>query len=315
VSTKIAALGTAEVIKELLAEFLAYEPEGRPDVASLDGRLEALAEQMGGPSLRRWAKARRWPAPAAFNGELDGQQITETLSLDLRATTRTNASASAAAEPRLPSDPSMTLYGHLDEASRGTTESGSGGSKWLLLAVLGLGFVGALMVGVGVLGVLVAAPSVRDQWVEDAQPAGSGALSTGTDETPEGLPEEPEGTPDPTAVPADSPGVPPEAPIEAPGTPVIPAVVPIPAQPTEPSPKPTPSVGAVGTVRFRGDATALALVGAAGTFPAGEVPPGRYRVDATFPGVGVMEAGRVTVAKGRTIVLSCRAGFYRCDPD
>ena len=62
-----------------------------------------------------------------------------------------------------------------------------------------------------------------------------------------------------------------------------------------------------------GDAR-IELVGAAGRFPPGAVPAGRYTVEARFAGAPAVDAGSIQVAEGAVVRLSCRAALKRCIP-
>ena len=81
-----------------------------------------------------------------------------------------------------------------------------------------------------------------------------------------------------------------------------------------PRPRPAPRPAAAppsGVVVVTGDATSVRLVGPAGTFPAGTVPPGRYEILATFSSSEV-PAGTVTILPDQTVTLRCVGGFQRC---
>jgi hypothetical protein len=60
--------------------------------------------------------------------------------------------------------------------------------------------------------------------------------------------------------------------------------------------------------------SALQLVGTAGAFPPGDVPPGTYAIRAAFDGDELEPAGEVTVGPGQTVQLVCRAAFKMCKP-
>jgi len=64
-------------VLELLGSLLAYEPSVRPSADEVSSRCEALADELGGPSLRTWCRAQPWPELAAHEGPLVGRLITE----------------------------------------------------------------------------------------------------------------------------------------------------------------------------------------------------------------------------------------------
>jgi hypothetical protein len=67
----------------------------------------------------------------------------------------------------------------------------------------------------------------------------------------------------------------------------------------------------MGTVTVSGEASRVELVGAAGTFAPGEVPPGTYEVRAAF-GDELVPAGQITVEDGGTVSLTCSSMFLQC---
>jgi hypothetical protein len=62
----------------------------------------------------------------------------------------------------------------------------------------------------------------------------------------------------------------------------------------------------------QGDASELYLMGAAGRFSAGELPPGSYTIQARFEGRGLVEAGHVEIPEGALVTLTCDSGFALC---
>jgi hypothetical protein len=94
---------------------------------------------------------------------------------------------------------------------------------------------------------------------------------------------------------------------------VAPAPVEPVAAPEPAPPAPQPAAAEVdGTVKVTGNATAVELLGASGRFGPGRVPPGEYRVRATFEGKGTVGAGTVTVTSGQAVELYCDAAFAKC---
>jgi hypothetical protein len=68
----------------------------------------------------------------------------------------------------------------------------------------------------------------------------------------------------------------------------------------------------LGTVALAGDATSVALVSGSARFAVGDVPPGSYTIEATFPGMEPVVAGRLDVVAGGQVTLTCQAVFTRC---
>jgi len=105
---KLAALADVPAaVRELSSEMLAFDPEQRPEASQVAARCEALGDEVGGPSLRRWCADRSWQTAPATRGSLEGQRLREgTLSL----TTDAPSAASDAAPPRM----MMKAHGTLD---------------------------------------------------------------------------------------------------------------------------------------------------------------------------------------------------------
>jgi serine/threonine protein kinase len=86
------------------------------------------------------------------------------------------------------------------------------------------------------------------------------------------------------------------------------------AQPAdEQAEQPAAATTPTARVEVAGDAEAVVLVGAAGSFrlPA-TVPEGSYTIRATFPGRDALVAGRAAVHGGVATTVRCSAGFTRC---
>jgi hypothetical protein len=72
-------------------------------------------------------------------------------------------------------------------------------------------------------------------------------------------------------------------------------------------------VASAGTVQVRGDAFSVQLIGSGGTFRAGEVPAGRYTIQAVFgPGTPMVAAGSVVVRDGAAVTVECNSMFMAC---
>jgi len=66
------------------------------------------------------------------------------------------------------------------------------------------------------------------------------------------------------------------------------------------------------TVTYSG-ADSIRLTGNRGTFPPGQVPPGRYTVEATF-GSTKVNAATLNLRAGETWELRCDRDFTMCRP-
>ena len=77
VGDALANLEAPPLIKALLTEMLAYEPDSRPSLSDLGARLESIAEGLTSPGLRKWSRSRTWLPPTPIEGELDGLILSE----------------------------------------------------------------------------------------------------------------------------------------------------------------------------------------------------------------------------------------------
>ncbi|MFZ5477214.1 MAG: hypothetical protein ACOZNI_10620, partial [Myxococcota bacterium] len=109
------------------------------------------------------------------------------------------------------------------------------------------------------------------------------------------------------------PEVPAPAPVEFAevALPPEPATVPASAPDPVPAPRRKAAPAPVARVLADGDVT-VRLVSSAGTFPPGEVPPGRYRAEVTFGGGGAVTIADVVATRGKTTRLTCDARFQMC---
>ena len=112
----------------------------------------------------------------------------------------------------------------------------------------------------------------------------------------------------------------PVATVEAPEPPTDPAPVPRPeVRPPKPMDEPAitlpPPAPPPEPARFEvtGDATSAWLVSGDNRYPAGEVPAGYYRIEASFGGGDPTPAGSVALAAGEAKVLHCDGGFMKCE--
>ena len=64
-----------EEVVDLLRTLLNADPDQRPDAATAAARCEDLAEDLTGPTLKRWSRRREWPSQQVVQGSLDGRQL------------------------------------------------------------------------------------------------------------------------------------------------------------------------------------------------------------------------------------------------
>ncbi len=69
--------GQPPPVVELVEQCLAWDPAGRPTAAMLATACEALADQLPGPSLRRWCREREWSDAPPVQGSLEGRTLVE----------------------------------------------------------------------------------------------------------------------------------------------------------------------------------------------------------------------------------------------
>ncbi|MFT4627314.1 MAG: serine/threonine protein kinase [Myxococcota bacterium] len=66
-----------EPVRGLLHDLLAYDPADRPQLPTLGGRIEDLADAMAGDRLSRWCRRHAWKEEATLSGALSGRTLTE----------------------------------------------------------------------------------------------------------------------------------------------------------------------------------------------------------------------------------------------
>jgi serine/threonine protein kinase len=86
-------LDQPEVVRELLAHTLTYDPAERPTAQDLQLRCESLADAAGGPGLAQWCRAFSWPDAAEIDGPLVGRTLSETPSAPVAASDAPEGSA------------------------------------------------------------------------------------------------------------------------------------------------------------------------------------------------------------------------------
>jgi len=294
----------------LVAQALAYAPEDRPSAEELARRCDELADQVGGPSLKRWARQRSWPTAEEVHGELEGRTLQE----------------GTMEAPRMPPSPSVPLdtLGTLPPteapasstpAPRSTLGMVVGGMS---LLATGGGLAAAVTLILGGVVVWLAwpadtgePPSVRPPPSGEATQAsapddGDGPVDTApaqTDTAPSAPP-----VVDPVHAPVPAPRPAPVA-APAPAPVAAPAPVPLSSEPEAAAPAPVPA-GAEVTVAG-GVPVRLVRGGQRVTLP-GRVPPGQWTIEGQFNGVSWAAAGQTTIGDGGTYLVECRASMWNC---
>lgn len=62
-------------VQDLVRRMLAADPVTRPTASEVARLCEDLAEDISGPSLKRWCRNRAWPTPPEVKGSLTGQEL------------------------------------------------------------------------------------------------------------------------------------------------------------------------------------------------------------------------------------------------
>ncbi len=117
-------------------------------------------------------------------------------------------------------------------------------------------------------------------------------------------------TPTPPAPDPPQPEPQPEPPQPDPPEPAPPEPIEVPV-PKAVAPQP-PKV--ITRFSVTGAAETVELVSGDKRYGPGEIPPGKYTIEAIFPnsGMGMNPAGKVTIAPGESAQINCKAGFFAC---
>jgi serine/threonine protein kinase len=305
----------AEIIAFLLGT-LAFEPDDRPSAKEFERAARQLRAKYPDPSLSELAEERVVPLlgkRVPRNDGLSGQVLNESTSLRLRKDSApTDAETTwqrndkkappPAARPSAPgtTGPVATSTSIAAPAPSSRSAFGIGVAIVALIMVLG----GAALVTVVAVGAVVASsgsasktnPPVAEA-VAAMVPPPKEAAAPDPVLPPDAIPEAAaKADPAPAAKPT------PKAPsAKVMSKPVVPATT-----------APPLSAPTTGTVEFAGDATAVTLIAPGATLSAGVVPAGSYRIQASFPSKGFVDAGMVEVKAGATVHLRCMEAFLRC---
>lgn len=213
-----------------------------------------------------------------------------------------------------------TLPGEVrDEDGRRTSPASPAPPSGRLLPALGVAAVLAALAGVGAW--LASgdraepdvAPPVAVQPAAEgaADPAPTPVVATPPPATNDAAPADL--APPPAANPV-KPSTPTAKPVARPAPAPVSAAPPVAVTPPPPAPPAVAPVAppANATVSVTGDADSVTLVGSAGRFSPGEVPPGAYTIEAAFAGGSAAPAGKITVTAGQAVTVKCVSDFARC---
>ena len=312
-----------EAFRQLVREMLAYDPEARPTAKETSRRCEDLAEQVGGKSLSRWAKDRRWRDHTGPAGPLDGRSITEGTFSTSRGTNPQVQHASQATAP-LPSDTgghTTPLPAPVSAAVSAPIETGTSRRTGGLVAgaaafgVVGIG--GVLVLVLVVLAVVLSGggtdpeePAAEEARPAEVQPAEVQPAEPAAPPPEPIVEEQPQADAAPVAAPVPDEAVAAPVVVEAPASPPPVEEDVVADVPEEPPAEASPQPGLV-VVTHKGDNAVVELRGAAGTFPEGEVPAGSYQVFADF-GSGNAPQGQLTLRPGATVKIHCSSMLWAC---
>lgn len=295
-------------VVELLRHLLQFEVADRPEPAKLATLCDDLAEDMAGPSLRKWCRSHPWPDPEAMSGPLDGKVITETAFTMTQTRQQVmagsppqttwmatpppapTATAPPAAGPSQTAAPSYVAPPQSIPPAQPSQEGG-GGAKAGLVALGAFGFFGVVaLAALGLIAVLALNP-------------GSSAPAEVVAEAPdEGEPEVDTATPAPKPAPAPVVAVAPVPEPQPEPQPVVKPTKPRPVvKPTKPTPTPEP---AAATARITVSGAVAELRDRRGAHSPGTVSPGTYELWVRF-GERFSRKDVVTVRSGDSITFKC----------
>jgi serine/threonine-protein kinase len=262
------------VAQVLLLRCLAFAPHKRPRPSDLALSLEMAADVLNGRSLATWCRKRSWVVRTQMDGELQGRTLTDgTLSREVPP-----------AQPK----------------------SGLG-------ARAALGLVVALVLGVGVVGV-VALVLVAGPWsAPDPGPSPSVVSSAPppqVEEPPRDTASALPAAPEPVSAP------PVAAPSRRAATAAPPPSAADPAPSLDPAPAaPAPAAPAADAVMvsLTGDVSVVSLTrGGDEVRLPGRAAPGSWSVVAYFDGAKGVDAGTVVIQPGADAAIHCITKFSRC---
>lgn len=265
--------GAPSELLDLLGMMLAFDPESRPTARQVESVCRDILPRMPGPWLRDWAE-REIPALEALRPQREGDLVPGAILVEPSGTMEI-------VDGKIPVDPQPVKVEHRSGFLR------------YLVGVLAL---------CGLVGVSLFLGSRLNRESQTKEPL---AVAPEVQDPREALPTEP-------VTPV----------VVAPVEPVPSVAISVPAArktekkveppPPQPQPAPVAATPSTGRVVVRGDAEEVRLVSGATRLPPGDVPPGSYTVEARFPGRSLATAGRVTIAAGQTVTLTCDQSFAVC---
>lgn len=100
--TRLERLDAWPALRELLGRMLEGDWQKRPTAAEVGAALEALADDMEGPSLRLACRDRSWPGDASIEGDLCGRVLDEGELIDQAAPDRSRSPAAPVVQHTAP---------------------------------------------------------------------------------------------------------------------------------------------------------------------------------------------------------------------
>jgi len=275
IAQRLDALSPEPRVRGFIEAMVAYDPAARPTVREVAIRGDGLSEELGGDTLRRWAKARSWRPPPPRAGELTGRTLPE----DGPGSRIADLPTAPYTRPPLPNPltkpPSTSWTGFL---LGGMTFAAASG-----VAALGIAVVAALVWRSSLPGPQTQRPAPDPVLVVVPPPV-----------------------PDP--VPAPEPVAPSPAP-----KPASPRPAPLP-EPVAPRPTPAPQAATSVYVDSVGDSVAVLARGTERVTLPATVAVGRWAVLAAFGGGSPVDAGRsLDLRIGDRRTVRCSSKMRLCD--
>jgi serine/threonine protein kinase len=96
-SGRLSGLEIEDAVLAVLQELLCYAPDARPSAREVRQRCEVVADEMRGPSYRRWARNTTFGDTGEFDGTLTGRTLVE----DIDSNIRVSSFGSPPIQPRI----------------------------------------------------------------------------------------------------------------------------------------------------------------------------------------------------------------------
>jgi len=324
-------------VRTLLDEMLRQDQFARPTAAEVAMRCEAVGDEVGGLSLKRWCRQRHWPAPAQLDSGwinrdfVDGGVTTERIPLGQNPPVASTYDDNESDTFLLGLDDVPAMTGSTDSDTQDFALLPTGQqpgvtaevpppspTSWLAVAApLVLAAVVLLAIGLQFSGGSSQELPVQANPITQPQAAPSEPARVEV-EPPAPIPEPPAAPP--PLQPIDAPAVEPVA-----AEPVVtkkvrrrtetaptPAPAPVPEVKPEPVPEPVVAEVVFGTVKSSDASLKVELRGPNGTFSPGQVPSGKYKVFVDL-GTGLQAVGSTEVFEGSIASVKCNAMTYTCE--